>query len=122
MGSRRPAPLAVVAGLLGLWTLFPPAVGQNPSGHMVVTTDYELFGRSDLNGGGHVTWTPTGAKTADPRAGIPHMFDEYPTIPRGFLFQGELTAADQDGVLQSLESGRYTDLLENVLQPPGGPQ
>ena len=120
MGSLRPALLATLAGLLVLWSLFPPAFGQNPSGHMVVTTDYELFGTSDLNGGGHVTWTLTGAKAADLRAKILHMFDEYPTIPRGFLFQGQLTAANQDGVLESVEGVRYTDLLENVLERPGG--
>src|SRR2546426_10117314 len=120
MGSLRPALLAIVAGLLVLWSLLPPAVGQSPSGHLVVTTDYELFGTSDLNGGGHVTWTLTGAKAADLRAKILHMFDEYPTIPRGFLFQGQLTAANQDGVLESVEGVRYTDLLENVLERPGG--
>ena len=61
MGSARPAGLAVVAFFLLFWSVFTPAVGQNPVGHMVVTTDYELFGTSDLSGGGHVTWTLTGA-------------------------------------------------------------
>src|SRR5207247_9130242 len=68
----------------------------------------------------HVTWTLTGAKAADLRPTVLHMFDEYPTIPRGFLFQGQLTAANQDGVLESVEGVRYTDLLENVLERPGG--
>src|SRR5256885_15104993 len=93
MGSLRPALLAIVAGLLVLWSLFPPAFGQNPSGHMVVTTDYELFGTSDLNGGGHVTWTLTGAKAADLRAKILHMFDEYPTIFFFILSPPPLTSA-----------------------------
>src|SRR5256885_41823 len=94
MGSARPAVLAVVAFLLVFWSVFAPAVGQNPVGHMVVTTDYELFGTSDLNGGGHVTWTLTGAKAADLRAKILHLFDEYGQIPRGFPFEGAATSAN----------------------------
>src|SRR2546428_13283230 len=97
MGSLRPALLAVVAGLLVLWTLFPPAVGQNPSGHMVVTTDYELFGRSDLNGGGHVTWTLTGGKAAGLRVGILHMFVEYQANPTRFLFTHAMNTGDKYG-------------------------
>ena len=59
MGSARPAGLAVVAFVLLFWSVFTPAVGQTPVGHMVVTTDYELFGTSDLRGGGHVKWILT---------------------------------------------------------------
>src|SRR2546422_4947193 len=120
MGSLRPALLATLAGLLVLWSLFPPAFGQNPSGHMVVTTDYELFGTSDLNGGGHVTWTLTGAKAADLRAKILHMFDEYTQIPRGFPFGGAFTSGNADGILEPGEGLNYTDRLENVLEGSGG--
>ncbi len=120
MGSLRPAVLALLASLLVFWSLFTPALGQNPAGHMVVATDYELFGTSELSGGGHVTWTLTGAKAADLRGKILHMFDEYPSIPRGFPFEGELTAANMDGILEPAEGVRYTDLLENVLERPGG--
>src|SRR3989442_10276035 len=94
MGSARPAVLAVVTFLLVFWSVFTPAVGQSPAGHMVVTTDYELFGTSDLNGGGHVTWTLTGAKAADVRAKIMHLFDEYGPIPRGFPFEGAATSSN----------------------------
>src|SRR5437879_13673321 len=110
MGSLRPALLAIVAGLLVLWSLFPPAFGRNPGGHVVVTTDYELFGTSDLSGGGHVTWTLTGAKAADLRAKILNMFDTYRQIPRGFPFEGTGGTANGDGVLAPLEGVRYTDL------------
>src|SRR3989442_2752470 len=120
MGSLRPALLAIVAGLLVLWSLLPPAVGQSPSGHLVVTTDYELFGTSDLNGGGHVTWTLTGAKAADLRAKILHLFDEYGQIPRGFPFEGAATSANGDGVLEAAEGANYTDRVENVLEESGG--
>src|SRR3989442_12883789 len=47
------------------------------------------------------------------------MFDEYPTIPRGFLLQGQLTAGNQYAVLESFEGVRSTNLLENVLERPG---
>src|SRR2546425_6653324 len=120
MGSLRPALLAIVAGLLVLWSLFPPAVGQNPAGHMVVTTDYELFGTSDLDGGGHVTWTLTGAKATDLRAKILHLFDEYGQIPRGFPFEGAATSSNGDGVLEAAEGANYTDRVENVLEGSGG--
>lgn len=120
MGSARPAVLAVVAFLLLFWSVFTPAVGQNPAGHMVVTTDYELFGTSDLDGGGHVTWTLTGAKAADLRAKILHLFDEYGQIPRGFPFEGVATSANGDGVLEAAEGANYTDQVENVLEGSGG--
>src|SRR5438132_5509505 len=119
MGSLRPALLAVVAGLLVLWSLFPPAFGQNPAGHLVVTTDYELFGTSDLNGGGHVTWTLTGAKATDLRAKILHLLDEYGQIPRGFSFEGAATSASGNQVLDAAEGANYTDRVENVLEGSG---
>ncbi len=119
MGSARPAGLAVVAFLLLFWSIFTPAVGQTPAGHMVVTTDYELFGTSDLSGGGHVTWTLTGAKADDLRAKILNMFDTYGQIPRGFPFEGTAGPANGDGALEPLEGLRYTDLLENVLEASG---
>jgi hypothetical protein len=118
MGSARPAALAVVTFLLVFWSVFTPAVGQGPPGHMVVTTDYELFGTSDLTGSGHVTWTLTGTKAADLRAKILYMFDNYSRIPRGFPFQGASTSANQDGILQPSEGVQYTDQLENVLEGP----
>ena len=120
MGSARPAVLAVVTFLLVFWSVFTPAVGQSPTGHMVVTTDYELFGTSDLNGGGHVTWTLTGAKAADLRAKILHLFDEYGQIPRGFPFEGAATSANPDGILEAAEGASYTDRVENVLEGSGG--
>src|SRR5207249_6212256 len=120
MGSARPAVLAVVTFLLVFWSVFTPAGGQNPAGHMVVTTDYELFGTSDLNGGGHVTWTLTGAKATDLRAKILHLFDEYAQIPRGFSFEGAATSSDGDGVLEAAEGANYADRVENVLEGSGG--
>src|SRR5437870_9599944 len=120
MGSARPAVLAVVTFLLVFWSVFTPAGGQNPAGHMVVTMDYELFGTSDLNGCGHVTWTLTGAKATDFRAKILHLFDEYGQIPRGFLFEGAATSSNGDGVLEAAEGANYTDRVENVLEGSGG--
>src|SRR2546427_6274232 len=116
MGSARPAVLAVVTFLLVFWSVFTPAGGQNPAGHLVVTTDYELFGTSDLNGGGHVTWTLTGAKATDLRAKILHLFDEYGQIPRGFSFEGAATSANGNQVLDAAEGANYTDRVENVLE------
>ncbi|TLZ86214.1 MAG: hypothetical protein E6K02_06600 [Methanobacteriota archaeon] len=120
MGSARPAALAVITFLLIFWSVFTPAVGQDPAGHMVITTDYELFGTSDLNGGGHVTWTLTGAKAADLRAKIIDLFDTYGQIPRGFPFGGLATSGNGNRVLDPAEGAAYTDRVENVLEPSGG--
>src|SRR5438309_11962904 len=109
MGSLRPALLAIVAGLLVLWSLFPPAFGQDPAGHMVITTDYELFGTSDLNGGGHVTWTLTGAKAADLRAKIIDLFDTYGQIPRGFPFGSLSSSGNGNRILDPAEGAGYDD-------------
>jgi hypothetical protein len=119
MGTARPALLALVLVLLLFWSVLPPTVGQGSAGHMVISTDYELFGTSDLRGGGHVTWTLTGAKGTDLRLKILHLFDEYSTIPRGFPFATETTNANHDGRLDPLEGVRYTDLLETELEAAG---
>ncbi len=116
MRSARPAVLALVAFSLLFWSFYTPVVGQNSAGRLAVSTDYELFGTSSLTGGGHVTWTLTGSKSADLRAKILHLFDEYGRIPRGFPFAGTLTPANGDGTLEPSEGVTYTDLLENVLE------
>src|SRR5439155_1452891 len=116
MGSARPALFALVLVLLLFWSVLPPTVGQGSTGHLVVSTDYELFGTSDLRGGGHVTWTLTGDKATDLRMKILHMFDEYPTIPRGFTFAfASPGTANHNSRLDATEGVRYTDLLEDLL-------
>jgi hypothetical protein len=109
----------VVLFLLLLWGLLPPVVAQGPEGHLVVATDYELFGFSDLRGGGHVTWTLTGAKAAELRSRIIHLFDGYPAIPRGFAFPGVGTNGNNNSVLDATEGVAYTNLLENLLEASG---
>ncbi len=116
MGSVRPGGLALVASLLLFWSIFPPAVGQSSQGHMTVATDYELFGPSDLQGGGHVTWTLTGSKAAEFRAKVIHMFDEYDIIPTGFSAAGAPIPRNRDGKLDVAEGLVYTDLLEVMLE------
>src|SRR5437870_850140 len=120
MGSARPALFALVLVLLLFWSVLSPTVGQGSAGHLVVSTDYELFGTSDLRGGGHVTWTLTGDKATDLRMKILHMFDEYPTIPRGFTFAfASPGTANHNSRLDATEGVRYTDLLEDLLEASG---
>src|SRR3972149_5744245 len=119
MGAKRTAPLALVLFLLLFWGILPAVVGQGPEGHLVVATDYELFGTSDLRGGGHVTWTLTGAKAADFRAKILDLFDGYPSIPRGFRFNGTATNGNRAGRLDATEGVEYTNLLEQWLPARG---
>ena len=88
---------------------------------MVVATDYELFGTTDMNGGGHVTWTFTGAKAAAFRAKLIHMYDEYDVIPRGFATAGATVPKNGDGMLDGAEGIVYTDALERVLENGASP-
>jgi ribosomal protein S27E len=111
--------LALFVFLLLFWSLLAPVVGQNPAGHVAVATDYELYGTSDLRGGGHVAWTFTGGKAAELRAKIIHLFDEYDIIPRGFVFADRATSANHNRRLDSTEGARYTDVLENWLEAKG---
>ncbi|HEX9340022.1 MAG TPA: DUF835 domain-containing protein [Thermoplasmata archaeon] len=118
MGSVRPAGLALGAALLLFWAVVGPSIGQNPAGRMIVATDYELFGTSDLRGGGHVSWTFTGSKAAEFRARLIHMFDEYDIVPRGFPESGASILANRDGRLDAAEGLVYTDRLEVMLERP----
>lgn len=120
MGAARPTWLALFSFLLLFWIAVAPILGQNPVGHLEIATDYELFGTSDLRGGGHVTWTLTGAKAADLRGKILHLFDEYFVIPQGFAFGSLTTNGDRDGRLDPAEGVRYTDLVETRLEASGG--
>ena len=114
MRSPKPAVLAVLLAFLLFWALLPPVLAQG--GGMTVSADYELFGATDLNGGGHVTWTLTGDAARQLRADVVHMFDEYSQVPRGFVFGGATTSGNHDGVIQSSEGQAYTDRLENILE------
>src|SRR5438046_6611090 len=115
MGSARPALFALGLVLLLFWSVLPPTVGQASGGHLVVSTDYELFGTSDLRGGGHVTWTLTGDKATDLRMKILHMFDEYATIPRGFTFAfAPRGTVKHNSCLDKSEGVCYTDILAEL--------
>ena len=120
MRGRRNAPLAFVLFLLTFWSVLPVLVrAQGSGGQLTVATDYELFGTSDLRGGGHVTWTLTGDKATDLRMKILHLFDTYPTIPKGFPSEGLATGRIPNQVLDAAEGVTYTNLLEERLEAAG---
>lgn len=114
MRSPKPVALALILAALLFWSLVPPAAAQ--TGAMTVSADYELFGTTVLNGGGHVTWTLTGDVARQLRTDLVNLFDEYPKIPRDFVFGGDPTNGNHDGILQEPEGRAYTDRLENVLE------
>ena len=117
MRSRRSLLLlALFAGAMLLWSAVAPSQAQGTANTVGVSADYELFGTSQLNGGGHVTWTLTGTPAQALRADMVHLFDEYPQIPRGFTFAGAATSGNGDGTLQVAEGFAYTDHLENELE------
>jgi uncharacterized protein DUF835 len=120
MRARRNASLAFVLFLLMFWAVLPVLVqAQGSDGQLTVSTDYELFGTSDLRGGGHVTWTLTGEKATDLRMKILHLFDTYPTIPRGFPSEGMSTNRNPNQLLDAEEGVTYTNLLEARLEAAG---
>ncbi len=116
MRSSRPLLLALVLGVLLFWTALPPTRGQSGSGAIVVNTDYELYGASQLSGGGHVTWTLTGDVARNLRASIVHLFDGYAVIPKGFRWGGDATGAVGGGQLTAAEGKAYTDHVELELE------
>ncbi|HWM49865.1 MAG TPA: DUF835 domain-containing protein [Thermoplasmata archaeon] len=116
MGNARHALFALTLVLILFWIVVPTTVGQGAAGLYNVSTDYELFGTADLHGGGHVTWSLTGARASELRMRILHLFDEYPAIPRGFPFPNAPTKANGDGRLDAVEGASYTDLLEMQLE------
>jgi ribosomal protein S27E len=126
MRSPKPVVLAMFLSMALLWSLLPPVLAQG--GGIAVNADYELFGTTVLNGGGHVTWTLTGDAARQLRADIVHLFDGYSRIPRGFTFGGDPTYGNHDGIIDEPEGLAYTDRLENVLEgllpnsPSGGTQ
>jgi hypothetical protein len=116
MGNARRALIALALVVFLFWTVAPATVGQGAAGLFTVSTDYELFGTSELHGGGHVTWSLTGTRASEFRMRILHLFDEYPAIPRGFPFANAATKANGDGRLDAVEGAAYTDLLEMQLE------
>ncbi len=114
MRSPKPAVLTAALALLVFWALVSPALAQGSG--MTVSSDYELFGATDLNGGGHVTWTLEGAAAQRLRADIVDLYDEYSQIPQGFLFGGQLTSGNHDGGIEAPEGQAYTNHVENVLE------
>ncbi len=114
MRSAKPAVLAAFLALLLFWSFAAPSLAQG--GGMTVSADYELFGATALNGGGHVTWSLTGDAARQLRADIVNLFDGYTQIPRGFVFGGNPTYGNQNGVIDQPEGQAYTDRLENVLE------
>ncbi|MGQ0797972.1 MAG: hypothetical protein ACT4OI_08955 [Methanobacteriota archaeon] len=123
MRSARLALLAYLAASLVLWSLVPPGFAQGVTGELIVQTDFELIGTSELNGGGHVTWILTGDEAGDLRRKIVAMFDEYSQIPAGFPVEGTTTSRSQNGLIDLGEAGAYTARLENNIEgfPPGSP-
>jgi hypothetical protein len=107
--------LACVTACLLLWQLIPDGRAQG-SGELLVQTDFELIGTSELNGGGHVTYVLTGDEAQDLRRKIVSMFDTYAQIPVGFPLEGSSTARVRNGVIDRGEALAYTGRLENELE------
>ena len=118
MRSRRAVLLAVFLVLLLFWSIVPAGRSQ-PAGSLTVAADYELFGSSELTGGGHITWTLTGSAAQALRAKILGLFDDYTQIPRGFSNAGpeeSYTSGNGDGMISLAEGQSYTSAVDRYLE------
>ena len=121
MRSRRAVLLAVFLALLSFWGAVSADRSQ-PSGSLTVAADYELFGSSELTGGGHITWTLTGSAAQALRAKILDLFDGYTQLPRGFSNAGlaeSATNGNGDGVISLAEGQAYTSAVDRYLEAQG---
>ncbi len=94
----------------------PPVAAQGPGGALAIHTDAELLGVPQLRGGGHITWTLTGATAVDLRRKVLMMFDEYSSVPAGFPWAGVATPGNRDGLLSAAETKAFTDMLEAEVE------
>jgi len=108
--------ILTLTATLVLWNVTGPGTAQGIPGMLHILTDYELIGTSELNGGGHVTWTLTGEEAEELRAKVVGLFDEYPQMPRGFTFGNATTGATPNGNIDRGEALLYTAYLENELE------
>ncbi|TLZ71490.1 MAG: DUF835 domain-containing protein [Methanobacteriota archaeon] len=115
MLNRRHRALVLALVMAGaMINLIDRVEGQ--TGTARVSSDLELLGIGGMNGGGHLTWTLTGDQARLLRLKIQNMYDRYGNIPAGFAYAGNLTNANGNGRIDSLEANKYTDFLENELE------
>src|SRR3990172_1315538 len=114
LGRRGRALLLALLTILSMVSLLD-RVGAQGAG-LKVSSDLELLGVGGLDGGGHVTWTLTGAAAQSLRQKIQRMFDGYDPIPRGFAYAYNGTGGNRNGRIESGEAQPYTNFLENEVE------
>lgn len=109
---RHPLLVAIIV-IMALILLSPSLTSQDiGEGEVIISSDVEMLGVSDLSGGGHITWQLSGAQASLLRQKILWMFDEYPQIPPGFAYALTNIGGTRNGVIDSIEALSYTSLLE----------
>ncbi len=114
LSRRQRALLLALMTLLSTVSLIDRVEAQ--AAGLKVSSDLELLGVGGLDGGGHVTWTLTGASAQDLRQKILMMFDGYGTIPRGFAYANNATNGNRNGRIETAEAQAYTNFLENEVE------
>src|SRR3972149_556488 len=112
LGRRGRALLLALLTISSMVSLLDRAGAQGAG--LKVSSDLELLGVGGLDGGGHVTWTLTGAAAQSLRQKIQMMFDGYDPIPRGFAYN--VTGGNRNGRIESGEAQSYTNFLENEVE------
>jgi len=114
LGRRGRALLLALLTISSMVSLLDRAEAQGAG--LKVSSDLELLGVGGLDGGGHVTWTLTGAAAQSLRQKIQMMFDGYDPIPRGFAYAYNVTGGNRNGRIESGEAQSYTNFLENEVE------
>ena len=83
-----------------------PAEAQAVNDLVIVRTDYELLGFTDLHGGGHLTYELRGRAAGDLRRAVLDSYDTLPVIgnANGRIDPQELRYSGSEGYIGALES------------------
>jgi hypothetical protein len=99
-----------------------PASSQGLDGVAISESDAEVIGLSEYNGAGHMKVRITGEQATALREKIIWMFDEYSTIPSGFMGESRTTGTTfSNGELQAEEVFQYSQWVQATQWVGGVP-
>jgi hypothetical protein len=96
----------LVICLLCIPFFYGPTNAQQTQDMVIVRTDYELLGITDLHGGGHLTYELRGRAAGDLRRAVLDSYDTLPVIgnANGRIDTAELRYSGSEGFIGELES------------------
>jgi ribosomal protein S27E len=115
-GGGKKGAMLFFAFLMASVVLQATLASAQTSGIVRVDSDIEMFGVSDLSGGGHFTVTLTGDLAIQLRQRILMVYDENEQVPPGFPFEFQATQGNQDGNIDAAEVLTYAQHVENYIE------